>query len=265
MSKLSTEASIDQIALCLSNEKPLVDPISGLFAGLHASRSPSRSSLSQDLLMSPSARDPPITEVTSQLYFGSYEDALQEEKLKVIGITHIISVIGPSNPIEGIKHMHYPMHDYGRTDLNQLFVTLRPFIEESRDSGNKLFVHCMKGQNRSATVVIGIMMMCHHEKLNDARRIVKKKRPLVQINQQYARQLSIMELDLFGCSSVPSNWMRITHYDMDTGNVHFNGDTLRSMEGITVKDNIKKSSTIKKKLNSVTRSNMSSLNVEYVL
>lgn len=258
ISKLSTEASISQIALCMSNENRLVDPICGLFA--------SRSSLlSQDPLMTPSARGPPMTEVTSQLYLGSYDDALQEEKLKANGITHIISLIGATNPIKGMKHMHYPMHDHGRTDLNQFFTKLRPFIEESQESGNKLFVHCMKGQNRSATVVIGIMMMCHHEKLNDARRILKRKRPVVQINEHYARQLSLMELDLFGQTSVPSNWMHITHVDMDTGNVHFNGDTMRSIEGMTPKGNLKKSSTIKKKSYSVARSNMNSLTVEYVL
>jgi len=62
----------------------------------------------------------PITEVTSKLFFGSFADANDEEKLLELGITHIISLIGPKNPIKGIKHKHKPMSDYGRTDLQRL-------------------------------------------------------------------------------------------------------------------------------------------------
>jgi len=166
----------------------------------------------------------PLTEVTPQLFFGSFEDASNEQKLKDLGITHIISLIGPKNEIKGIKHKHKPMSDYGRTDLKGVIAILWPFVLESQWDGNKLFVHCQSGQNRSATVVLSILLKLKNEKLDVLYRMVKKKRPLVQINEKYARQLSEIESELFGETSVPKNWMRISSYDMESGDVEFNDE-----------------------------------------
>jgi len=164
----------------------------------------------------------PLTEVTPQLFFGSFEDANNEQKLKDLGITHIISLIGPKNEIKGIKHKHKPMNDYGRTDLKGVIALIWPFVLESQWDGNKLFVHCQSGQNRSATVVLLILLKLKNEKLDVLHRMVKKKRPMVQINETYARQLSEIESELFGETSVPKNWMRISSYDMESGVVEFN-------------------------------------------
>jgi len=164
----------------------------------------------------------PLTEVTPQLFFGSFADANNEQTLKDLGITHIISLIGPKNEIKGIKHKHKPMSDYGRTDLKGVIAMIWPFVLESQWDGNKLFVHCQSGQNRSATVVLLILLKLKNEKLDVLHRMVKKKRPMVQINETYARQLSEIESELFGETSVPKNWMRISSYDMESGVVEFN-------------------------------------------
>jgi len=166
----------------------------------------------------------PMTEVTTQLFFGSLEDASNEQKLFWHGITHVVSLIGPKHTIEGIKHKHKPMCDNGRTDLKKVITMLWPFIVESQEAGNKLFVHCQSGQNRSATVVLAILMKLKNKpcRLDELYTMVKKKRPIIQINEKYARQLSEMESELFGTISVPENWMAICSYDMETGSVWFN-------------------------------------------
>lgn len=164
----------------------------------------------------------PLTEVTPKLFFGTFDDANDEGKLKGLGITHIISLIGPKHEIEGIKHEHKPMSDFGRTDLKQVITELWPFILESQQVGNKLFIHCQCGQNRSATVVLSILMKLMGEKLDVLYRMVKKKRPVIQISEKYAKQLSEMEIELFGETSVPRRWMSICSYDMVSGDVEFN-------------------------------------------
>jgi len=176
-------------------------------------------------------RQLPITEVTSQIFLGSFENAKDEKKLNDLGITHIISLIGPKHPVEGIKLKHKPMSDYGRTDLKKVVKLLWPFIIESQKVCNKLFVHCQSGQNRSATLVIAILMKLkygHHgdNKLIDAYAMVKRKRPIVQIIEKYAKQLSNLESELFGTTTMPANWMRIESYCMDTGKVVFQGERL---------------------------------------
>jgi len=214
--KLPAQATVSQMAMCLSLTKTINVSDGGLF---------SSQSLSESLVC-----HPPITEVTTQLYFGSYQDALNEEWLRENKVTHIISLIGPTHIIQGIKHMHRPMNDNGQTDLQQVFEQLWPFIEESQQPGSSLFVHCMSGQNRSATVILGILMKSQMYRLDEARRIIQEKRPVVQINEQYAQQLTQMEREIFGRISVPADWMNITSVNMETGEIFFSGDSLHNKD-----------------------------------
>merc|ERR1719193_410062 len=98
------------------------------------------------------------TKVTSQLFLGSMDDARNEAELRDKRVTHIISLIGHMHQIAGMKQMQCPMHDYGQTDLKWVMTKLREFVEESQQVGNILFIHCMSGQNRSATVILAILM-----------------------------------------------------------------------------------------------------------
>lgn len=166
----------------------------------------------------------PLTEVTPKLFFGSFDDASDEENLTSLGITHIISLVGHKHLIKGMKHKHKPMSDYGKTDLKVLIKTLWSFIVESQEVKNKLFVHCQSGQNRSATVVLAILMKLKSglNRLMDLYRMVKKKRPVIHIHEHYAKQLSEMEKEIFGETSVPKDWMKINSYDMFSGSVVFN-------------------------------------------
>jgi len=164
-----------------------------------------------------------LTEITSQLYLGSFEDAKNEAKVVELGITHILSLIGPKHPIDGIKHKHKPMNDNGYTNLKRLIKEIWSFVMDSQQPGNKLFVHCLSGQNRSATVMISILMKLQGEsnKLVDVYNLVKDKRPVVQINELYAKQLLELERDLFGTTTMSNDWMKIRSYNMLTGSVEF--------------------------------------------
>jgi len=167
----------------------------------------------------------PVTEVTSQLFFGSFDDATNEENLKKLGITHIISLIGKKHPVEGMQLKQQPMHDCGRTDLKGIIKTLWSFVMDSQKPFNKLFVHCFSGQNRSAAVVITILMKLKSgpKNLREAYRMVKKKRPIVQINEIYARQLTELESELFCVNTMPDNWMSFNAYTK-RGMPVFNGE-----------------------------------------
>jgi len=204
----------------------------------------------------------PLTKVTPHLFFGTFEDANDEGKLKDLGITHIISLIGPKHEIEGIKHKHKPMSDFGRTDLKRVVTELWPFILESQQVGNKLFIHCQCGQNRSATVVLSILMKLMGEKLDVLYRMVKEKRPVIQISEKYAKQLSEMEIELFGETSVPQRWMSICSYDMVSGDVEFNEELEVEASAEETDREVTSESHESKKLNtpSTVDSHLSSLN-----
>jgi len=184
----------------------------------------------------------PITEVTPQLFFGSFEDAKNEQEMRSRGITNIISLTGPKHLIAGIAHEHYPMNDMGRTDLEKITNDLWAFIEQSQRPGNALFVHCMWGQNRSASIMIVILMRLHGWSLQEAFKFIKKKRPLVHIHEQYAKQLSKIEKELYGRTSVSKNWMEIRTVDMDTGKVVFFGDSMMDYDDQSIREMMERSS-----------------------
>jgi len=62
--------------------------------------------------------------------------------------------------------------------------------------------------------------------LKRAYRLVKKKRPMVKVHKKYAEQLSELERELFGATSMPSNWMSVHSVNMETGMVVFHGDDI---------------------------------------
>ena len=100
------------------------------------------------------------------------------------------------------------MCDHGKTVLKTVLEEVSEFIEIGQKGNNSLLVHCQSGQNRSATVVIALMMIMHKKTLYRAHRELKKLRPIVQVNVHYAKQLLQLEQEFFnGVNSLPLIWM----------------------------------------------------------
>jgi len=167
-----------------------------------------------------------VSEITAQLYLGSSDDAMNERELRAKRVTHTISLIGSMHRLDGMKQKQYPMNDFGLTDVNKVMKKLWQHVEESQKDGNVLFVHCVSGQNRSATVILAILMIHYRLTLYAAFKKVKNKRPIVQINERYGKQLISMEKELFGKSTLPENWMQIDVVDMETGKISFVGENV---------------------------------------
>ena len=73
------------------------------------------------------------------------------------GITHIVSVctdpIPGEVPASGICHMRIPVKDVYYADLLIHLPSACQFIDQALRSGGVVFVHCVQGISRSATVV----------------------------------------------------------------------------------------------------------------
>jgi hypothetical protein len=175
-----------------------------------------------------------LSKITSKLFIGSLHDAMCEEELRYNQITHIISVIGSKHLVQGIQHEQIPMNDGGNTNLKLVMKKLWPFIEDSQQQGKALFVHCMSGQNRSATLMLAILMQNNETKLSEAWKLLKNKRPVVQIHERYAKQLLLMEEEIFGTNSLPSNWMEIAYFNVKTGSISIIGDSVSTLTKMSV-------------------------------
>jgi len=170
----------------------------------------------------------PMTQVCKHLYLGNIDDANNELELKAKGITHILS-LGPSKSSANfVKNEHFPMHDGGRTDLKEVLVKVQTFVEEGQEDGNTVLIHCHLGQNRSATVVIALLMKREDETLFRVHRKLKALRPLVQINRGYAKQLLALEKEIHGKNSLPTSWMEQGTFDLTTYEVTFKYENINS-------------------------------------
>jgi len=149
----------------------------------------------------------PMSEVLPTLYIGTYDNTTDEEDLRRNGITHILTLVGNQSCVKGVNYKKYVMSDYGKTNIKDVLSEVYEFMEEGQKGDNKLLVHCQSGQNRSAVVIISYLMMNAKKTLYRAHRDLRKIRPIVQVNVEYAKQLLELEKELFGESSLPPNWM----------------------------------------------------------
>lgn len=140
-------------------------------------------------------------------------DSINDTKLNKLRITHILSVAGgKQHKVPECEHLSVPMADNGNSDLSRVIDQVFPFIEKSQQEGNRLFIHCKLGQNRSPTVVIAWLMK-KEKKYNSffkAYKHVKFKRPMVQPHKSYIKQLRDLDLQINKIYSTPANFLTMT-------------------------------------------------------
>jgi len=171
-----------------------------------------------------------MTKILPHLYLGTYEDAINESQLKAKKITHILTLIGKRSPVDFVQHKQIPMHDRGISNLKLVLEKASKFIKEGQQDGNSILVHCLWGQNRSATVVTALLMENMKMTLYSAHKRVKRLRPVVQINKGYAEQLLKVEKKIFGKNSLPFDWMEPDEIDISTGDVQYKYENLSSTQ-----------------------------------
>jgi len=181
------------------------------FSGLYSSRS-LQSGGSAGTLTYQSYVPPPLTQVLPQLYLGNEYDAEQAEKLIGLGISHVISMVGGGRYKNLYpNHMSIPLRDNGSSDLLAKLDDSYDFAMESQEPGNKLFIHCQLGQNRSASYVIGFLMKSKKLSFYEAYALVKEKRELIHPHKNYIEQLRRLDKQLHKVYSTPENFLDIAH------------------------------------------------------
>jgi len=170
-----------------------------------------------------------MTRILSHLYLGSYDDAINEPQLKAKRITHVISLIGKKSPVDFLQVKRIPMHDSGKSNLKKVMEKVSIFMKLAQQDGKGVLIHCLSGQNRSATVVIALLMIIKKKTLSSAYKTVKSLRPVVQINERYAKQLLALERERFGKNTLPCDWMERGEIDIATGEVTYKYENLNSI------------------------------------
>jgi protein-tyrosine phosphatase len=139
----------------------------------------------------------PISRIRENLYLGDMFSATNESLLKELGITHLLNVA------DDVEERTYQSIESKKLNIHDGFINPN-FQSEMNSSGiltwvetvlisqkGKLFVHCRAGINRSAAMVVAILMKIYLLPLKDAFREVETKRiiRILPINLQVLKKI----------------------------------------------------------------------------
>jgi len=133
--------------------------------------------------------------VADALYVGSIGAAKNRAALRAHGITHILCVMkgtGPVYPNE-FAYMTMPVDDNPNTNIQDYFHDCFSFIDEARNGGGAVLVHCFQGKSRSVAVVTAYVMAMARCTFIEALDAVRRARPCAEPNPGFAVQLRRFE------------------------------------------------------------------------
>ncbi|CAL1534830.1 unnamed protein product [Lymnaea stagnalis] len=130
------------------------------------------------------------------LYLGGVMAALNERDLQVKKVTHILSIDEKPLPemlTNKCTYKHIFALDLYDFDLLELFPECFTFIDQARENGGAVLVHCQAGISRSATIVVAYIMQKHVISKVRALEIVAAARQFVRPNDGFQEQLQLFE------------------------------------------------------------------------
>ncbi|RUS70164.1 hypothetical protein EGW08_022076 [Elysia chlorotica] len=130
------------------------------------------------------------------LYLGGVLAALNERDLQAKGITHVLSV--DEKPLPDILtsklcYRHVFALDLDDFDLLSYFPECLAFIDQAREGGDRVLVHCQAGISRSSTVVIAYLMHKLGLSKQQATDRVTSIRRIARPNDGFEEQLQLFE------------------------------------------------------------------------
>mmetsp|Transcript_3315 Transcript_3315/g.5127 ORF Transcript_3315/g.5127 Transcript_3315/m.5127 type:complete len:224 (-) Transcript_3315:258-929(-) len=158
----------------------------------------------QEILQRHKGRRHQIDEILPFLYLGSGESAKKKDDLKNLGITDIMNVADdvPNFHPNDFKYTNLHVADFGQDEgISRVFEEAFKVIK-SLDEGKtgKVYVHCAAGANRSATLVIAIVMTIKGMTLKEAFEHVSSRRRICPMTDN-RKELLKYELKLLGKNS----------------------------------------------------------------
>ncbi|KAL3665961.1 hypothetical protein V7S43_008760 [Phytophthora oleae] len=136
------------------------------------------------------------SKLTDFLYIGGAVAAKNKSLLIQNGITHVINCaasVAPASFPEAFCYFNMRLRDHSSQDIARHFYSMFDFIERARESGGRIFLHCVKGISRSPTMAIAYLMWYKNMSMYKALDFVRQARPIVDPNVGFIFQLTEWE------------------------------------------------------------------------
>ncbi|KAI9142186.1 protein-tyrosine phosphatase-like protein [Paraphysoderma sedebokerense] len=135
----------------------------------------------------------PFEIIPGKVYLGTLSHVNSADSLRMFGITHVLSLVNVEAPvgISNVCHLVKPIDDSNTQDIveNNFLNDAILWVKRAIDEGGAVFVHCLVGISRSATVVLAYLVKHHNMALKDAYHHVIQRRPIIDPNPSFWKQL----------------------------------------------------------------------------
>ena len=131
-----------------------------------------------------------IDKITDKIYLGSLEGIKENDYFKKENINSILSITNDLPKTDLDKSINHKIIDIGDLYSENIIKYFKECIEFIENNG-KIFIHCTCGVSRSATIVIAYLMWKTHSAFNETYLFVKKRRPEIDPNNGFRKQLNI--------------------------------------------------------------------------
>ncbi|KAJ7708758.1 protein-tyrosine phosphatase-like protein [Mycena rosella] len=172
--------------------------------------------------------------IDDKLYLGNLSAAESPLLMSRLEITHILSVCPDYlAPDANVKHLTLPMTDDEHFNILQHLHTTCQFIQQALDGGGRVFVHCVMGISRSATVVCAYLIFSRQLSASRAIQFVRKRRPRSRPNYNFIRQLQVFSECNYDISPVAAPyvaWRRRQDFD--------GANSLRVIDAMSITDRL---------------------------
>ncbi|CAF0922519.1 unnamed protein product [Didymodactylos carnosus] len=173
--------------------------------------------------------------VENFLYLGSGKDANDIEQLLENKITHILNctlewAINPALP-EHIKVKKIPLKDITEENISEQFDIVYDFLNEIKQQGGRVLIHCVVGRSRSASLVLSYLMKAEKMNLGEAYAYLLNCRNQIKPNDSFIKQLMFYEYKLYEGQCTNLNDMHSTSLEWTfTKSLNMTKEELNNLE-----------------------------------
>ncbi|CAK1582223.1 unnamed protein product [Parnassius mnemosyne] len=129
--------------------------------------------------------------IVDYLYIGS-QDCATDKILESYNITNVLS-LGITVNLTNVKHKFVQCLDLPETDIEPVLIESLPFIHVAVTNKENILIHCNAGVSRTSMVAIAYLQSMGID-YEEAYNLVKTKRPAIQPNAGFKKQLKGMNI-----------------------------------------------------------------------
>jgi protein-tyrosine phosphatase len=135
---------------------------------------------------------PQLHKITPYLYLGTEQAAKSRRILNENKITQVLTILDhnidvPKDQVK--KHKWIAMEDYPHVDIRPAVKEALEFVRKARAKGQTVLIHCQMGMSRSASVAVAVVKALENMSPDNAIKYVKKKRPIIDLNYGFKKQI----------------------------------------------------------------------------